>query len=59
MRSRLVEGGALAMRLCLVSLGAARRGAAFLVPVEAKIKFFTAAERTCRPEQIARLARAD
>src|SRR3979490_2486450 len=38
MRSRLAEGGALAMRLSLVSLNAARRGAAFFVAVEAKIK---------------------
>src|SRR5512140_2602403 len=37
MRSRLAEGGALAMRLSLVYLNAARRGAAFFA-VEATIK---------------------
>src|SRR3984893_10158042 len=39
MRSRLAEGGALAMRLSLVFSNAARRGAAFFVIVEAKTKF--------------------
>src|SRR5712692_4437881 len=38
MRSRLAEGGALAMRLSLVFLNAARRGAAFFVAVEVKTK---------------------
>jgi hypothetical protein len=33
MRSRLAEGGALAMRLSPVNLSAARRGAAFLLPL--------------------------
>jgi hypothetical protein len=36
MRSRLAEGGALAMRLSLVSLSTARRGAAFFVTLKAK-----------------------
>jgi hypothetical protein len=59
MRSRLAEGGALAMRLSLVSLNAARRGAAFFVAVEANQSFTTIAERKCRSAQIAELPRAD
>src|SRR5437773_1997436 len=39
MRSRLAEGGALAMRLSLVSSNAARHDAAFFVIVETKIEF--------------------
>ncbi|MGZ5836211.1 MAG: hypothetical protein ACXWJ5_08400, partial [Xanthobacteraceae bacterium] len=38
MRSRLAEGGALAMRISLVFFYAAPCGAAFFVAVEAKIK---------------------
>jgi hypothetical protein len=46
------------MRLSLVSLNAARRGAAFFVAVEDQ-SFITIAEPKCRPAQIAELARAD
>jgi hypothetical protein len=47
------------MRLSLVFLNAARRGAAFFVAVERNQSFITIAERKCRPAQIAELARAD
>jgi hypothetical protein len=46
------------MRLSLVSLNAARRGAAFFVAVEANQSFTTIAERECRSAQIAELQRA-
>src|SRR5271168_3173356 len=38
MRSRLAEGGALAMRLSLVSFNAARRGAGFLLLLKRRSK---------------------
>src|SRR5271169_931855 len=39
MRSRLAEGGALAMRLSPVFSNAARRGAAFSLPLKRRLKF--------------------
>jgi hypothetical protein len=59
MRSRLAEGGALAMRLSLVFLMPHIMVRLFSLPLRQRCRFISIAGRQCRSGQIAELTRAD